>query len=139
MSAQDNYILVGKNIQYPPDEINAKQFVIRKWSGSRMDNFLVKLENNELRFGFFKLHATFFININAEHIFEYGAFTRIVNITQNNHEGKVQIIIRFSDGQLITLENCCLKVFEKSLQLMEQYIKNKKSILQYIYEYLNKH
>lgn len=102
------------------------KLIIKQFTGVNSENFLIKrpLTGKRLHFSFFRMNGIYYVNINGEHIVDYKCFIHIQKIS---NEGD-NLIIQNSTFGIIKLLNCDIEVFQKSLQIMNDWIKPKQSL-----------
>ena len=67
---EDDYSVITKN----DHDSNLSEFkiedkcLIKQYRGNNTENFILKKDNYIIKFGFFKLNGTYYVNINGENI-----------------------------------------------------------------------
>jgi hypothetical protein len=109
------------------------KILIRHFSGTNTDNFIIKKFNGKrLDFCFFKLNGIYYININGCHIIDYKNFIHIQHISQKEEH----VSIKNSHIGEIILINCDVDMVHKALTIMSDWIKTKQSVLNDIVYYI---
>lgn len=127
---EDDYSVITKN----DNDSNLTEFkmedkcLIKQYIGNNTENFILKKDNYIIKFGFFKINGTYYVNINGENIINYNRFACIDRI---EYENETLIIHNHLVGK-IKIKNCSMELFEKSLDIMANYMKPKRSIFKEI-------
>ena len=77
-----------------------------------------------MEFSFFKLNGIYYININSFHIIDYKRFINIEHIIKEDENVKIKNPLI---GDILLL-NCDVDIVYKALQIMADWMKNKRSI-----------
>lgn len=135
---ENEYLIIDKhlskngNVTTEFKESDGKMLV-KHFSGTNTDNFIIKKFNNKrLEFSFFKLNGIYYININSYHIIDYKRFINIEHITKEDENVKIKNPFI---GDILLL-NCDVDIVYKALQIMADWMKNKKSIFRDIIYFL---
>ena len=132
----DNYLVLDKHITNKGEDLTKfKEYegtlIIKQYSGVNSENFVIKkFDGKKIAFAFFKINRIYYVNINGEHIIDYKSFiniTQISNIKNENNESSVKLKNSYI-GDLI-IDNCDTEIFQKALNVMSDYMKNKTSYL----------
>jgi len=107
------------------------KLIIKQYSGINSDNFVIKkFDGKKIAFSFFKLNGIYYISINGDHIIDYKKFINIQQISRVENEnegehGKISIKIKNVHIGDIVIHNCDPEIFQKALNIMSTYMKNK--------------
>jgi hypothetical protein len=104
------------------------KLIIKQYSGINSDNFIIKkYDGKKISFSFFKLNGIYYININGEHIIDYKKFISIQQISKVEHEDDKVSSIKVKNAYIgdILIHNCDPEIFQKALNVMSNYMKNK--------------
>lgn len=103
------------------------KLIIKQYSGINSDNFIIKkYDGKKISFSFFKLNGIYYININGEHIIDYKKFISIQQISKVEDD-ETSIKVKNSYIGDILIRNCDPEIFQKALNVMANYMKNKTS------------
>jgi hypothetical protein len=146
MENLENYLLVDKiKNKRGEDTTEFKEcdgrLIIKQYAGVNTDNFVIKkMDGKKLSFSFFKINGIHYININGEHIIDYRKFTNIQQISKveetipkTSEDGQSETIkinsIKVKNGFIgdLMIHNCDPEMFQKALNIMSKYMKNKNS------------
>jgi hypothetical protein len=107
------------------------KLIIKQFSGINTDNFVIKkYDGKKISFSFFKLNGIYYVNINGEHIIDYKKFVNIQQISKvESDDEKSSIKIRNGYIGDLVINNCDPEVFQKALNVMSNYMKNKSSYI----------
>lgn len=120
----DNHLSKNGNLTTEFKESDGK-LLVKQFSGLNTDNFIIKKFNNKrLEFSFFKLNGIYYININSFHIIDYKRFINIEHIIKEDENVKIKNPLI---GDILLL-NCDVDIVYKALQIMADWMKNKRSI-----------
>jgi hypothetical protein len=106
------------------------KLIIKQYSGINSDNFVIKkYDGKKISFSFFKINGIYYININGEHIIDYKKFINIQQISKIECEDEKISSIKVKNAYIgdIIIHNCDPEIFQKSLNVMSNYMKNKSS------------
>jgi hypothetical protein len=129
----NEYLLIDKFTDKQGEESTKLEehdgtLVIKQYSGIKSDNFVIKKFNgNKLAFSFFKLNGIYYVNINGEHILDYKRFINIQQVSKLENEKGIRIKNVYI-GEII-IPNCDTEIFQKALNVMDNYMKNKTSYM----------
>lgn len=101
------------------------KLIIKQYSGINSDNFVIKkADGKKLSFSFFKINGIHYISINGDHIIDY---KRFINIQQVSKVDTDENAIKIKNGFIgdIVLYQCDTEIFQKALNVMSVYMKNK--------------
>lgn len=102
------------------------KLIIKQYSGINTDNFVIKkFDGKKICFSFFKLNGIYYININGEHIFDYRKFVKIQQISKIENDIKIKNTFI---GDFV-IPNCDPEIFKKSLDIMNNFMKNHRSYI----------
>lgn len=143
MENLENYLLVDKiKNKRGEDTTEFKEcegrLIIKQYAGVNTDNFVIKkMDGKKIGFSFFKINGIHYININGEHIIDYRKFTNIQQISRieeiieskNETEERTISSIKVKNGFIgdLIIHNCDPEMFQKALNIMSKYMKNKNS------------
>lgn len=120
----DNHLSKNGDLTTEFKESDGK-LLVKHFSGLNTDNFIIKKFNNKrLEFSFFKLNGIYYININSFHIIDYKRFINIEHIIKEDENVKIKNPLI---GDILLL-NCDVDIVYKALQIMADWMKNKRSI-----------
>ena len=107
------------------------KLIIKQFSGINSDNFVIKkYDGKRISFSFCKLNGIYYVNINGEHIIDYKKFVNIQQISKvESDDEKSSIKIRNGYIGDLVINNCDPEVFQKALNVMSNYMKNKSSYI----------
>lgn len=105
------------------------KLVIKQYSGINTDTFVIRMPDPNsqdtilrLKFSFFKLNGTRYININGDHMVDYLQFVKITSVEKlENNAIKIKNSVL---GEII-IQSCTPEIFQKSLLVMQSYMKYK--------------
>jgi hypothetical protein len=130
-----NYLVIDKYKNKRGDETtelkeHEGKLIIKQYSGINSDNFVIKkFDGKKISFSFFKLNGIYYVNINGEHIIDYKKFINIQQISKIDDKDKAGIKIKNTYIGDININNCDPEIFEKALNVMANYMKNKSSYI----------
>lgn len=104
------------------------KLIIKQYSGINSDNFVIKkYDGKKITFSFFKLNGIYYVNINGEHIIDYKKFINIQQISKVEYEDEKMSSIKIKNAYIgdIIIHNCDPEIFQKALNVMANYMKNK--------------
>ena len=109
------------------------KILIKQYSGTNTDNFIIKKYNGKkMEFSFFKLNGVYYININGCHIIDYKHFINIQQISNIDNDVKIK---NPYIGE-ITLLNCDIEIIQKALTVMSKLIESKQSMFSDLLYYI---
>jgi hypothetical protein len=121
----DNHIGKNGSVTTEFKECDGK-IMVKHFSGVNSENFIVKKQNGKkLEFSFFKLNGIYYINLNGHHIIDYKQFINIKSVKAE--EDSVRIRNPFL-GEIV-VSNCDIEIFQKSLTVMRDWMKQRSSWL----------
>ena len=106
------------------------KLIIKQYSGINSDNFVIKkYDGKKITFSFFKINGNYYININGEHIIDYKKFVNIQQISKVESDDDKVSSIKLKNAYIgdIIIHNCDPEIFQKALNVMSNYMKNKSS------------
>lgn len=110
---------------------NDGKLIIKQYSGINSDNFVIKkFDGKKLSFSFFKINGIHYISINGDHIIDYKRFINIQQVSKVEIDAETQVpTIKIKNGYIgdILIYNCDTEIFQKALNIMSKYMKNKHS------------
>lgn len=130
-----NYLVIDKYKNKRGDETtelreHEGKLIIKQYSGINSDNFVIKkFDGKKISFSFFKLNGIYYISINGDHIIDYKKFINIQQISKIEEKDKQGIKIKNTYIGDIIINNCDPEIFEKALNVMANYMKNKSSYI----------
>jgi hypothetical protein len=103
------------------------KLIIKQYSGINSDNFVIKkFDGKKISFSFFKLNGIYYVSINGDHIIDYKKFINIQQISKlDNDENSIKVKNAYIGD--IVIPNCDPEIFQKALNVMSNYMKNKSS------------
>jgi len=124
----DSILIIDRQQSKNGDIISFKEsddkIITTHFTGKNTDNFIIKKnDGKKLEFSFFKLNGIYYINLNGHHIIDYKKFVIIQQITRINSDVKLKNAFI---GDII-LQDCDIDIVHKALQVMDNWMKNKKS------------
>lgn len=131
-----NYLVIDKHKNnrgeaYTELKEHEGKLIIKQFSGINTDNFVIKkYDGKKISFSFFKLNGIYYVNINGEHIIDYKKFVNIQQISKvqcDDNKSSIKIKNAYI-GDLI-INNCDPEVFQKALNVMSNYMKNKSNYI----------
>lgn len=112
---------------------NDGKLIIKQYSGINSDNFVIKkFDGKKLSFSFFKINGIHYISINGDHIIDYKRFINIQQVSKVEIDAETQVpTIKIKNGYIgdILIYNCDTEIFQKALNIMSKYMKNKHSYI----------
>lgn len=104
------------------------KLIIKQYSGINSDNFVIKkYDGKKITFSFFKLNGIYYVSINGDHIIDYKRFVNIQQISKIEEGEKVGIKVKNGYVGDLLIYNCDPEIFQKALNVMSNYMKNKSS------------
>ena len=129
-----NYLVIDKYKNKKGEETtelkeHEGKLIIKQYSGINSDNFVIKkFDGKKIAFSFFKLNGIHYISINGDHIIDYKLFVNIQQISKVENEVEPsKSSIKVKNGYIgdIVINNCDPEIFQKALNVMSTYMKNK--------------
>jgi hypothetical protein len=130
-----NYLVIDKYKNKKGEETtelkeHEGKLIIKQYSGINSDNFVIKkFDGKKISFSFFKLNGIHYISINGDHIIDYKRFINIQQISKIESEQSTPNLssIKVKNGHIgdIIIHNCDPEIFQKALNVMSTYMKNK--------------
>jgi hypothetical protein len=101
------------------------KLIIKQYSGINSDNFVIKkFDGKKISFSFFKLNGIYYVSINGDHIIDYKKFINIQQISKLEQDENSIKVKNTYIGDII-IANCDPEIFQKALNVMSNYMKNK--------------
>ena len=137
-----NYLVIDKYNNKKGEETtelkeHEGKLIIKQYSGINSDNFVIKkFDGKKISFSFFKLNGIHYISINGDHIIDYKRFINIQQISKIESDRPTttpitaitqctSIKVKNSHIGDIIIHNCDPEIFQKALNVMSTYMKNK--------------
>jgi hypothetical protein len=126
-----NYLVIDKHKNKKGEETTEfkehdGKLIIKQYSGINSDNFVIKkFDGKKISFSFFKLNGIYYISINGEHIIDYKHFINIQQISKLENSDIPTIKIKNGYIGDMLIYNCDTEIFQKALNVMSKYMKNK--------------
>jgi hypothetical protein len=125
-----NYLVIDKHKNKRGEETTEfkehdGKLIIKQYAGINSDNFVIKkFDGKKIAFSFFKLNGIHYISINGDHIIDYKRFINIQQVSKLEGES---CSIKVKNGYIgdILIHNCDTEIFQKALNVMSKYMKNK--------------
>lgn len=127
----DNYLVIDKHKNKKGEDTTEfkehdGKLIIKQYSGINSDNFIIKkFDGKKIAFSFFKLNGIHYISINGDHIIEYKRFICIQQVSKIEESDIPTIKIKNGYVGDILIYNCDAEIFQKALNVMSKYMKNK--------------
>lgn len=131
-----NYLVIDKHKNKRGEETTEfkehdGKLIIKQYSGINSDNFVIKkFDGKKIAFSFFKLNGIHYISINGDHIIDYKRFVNIQQVSKieiTGNDAATTSSIKVKNGYIgdILIHNCDPEIFQKALNVMSKYMKNK--------------
>ncbi len=99
-------------------------------------NVLILSKNSlRIKFNYYKLNNTVFVNINGEHLFDFRVLLLIDCVSNIKTNESIDINIKHGKLGEIIIKNCNIELFQKGLQIINDWINRNKNIIKEIYGY----
>jgi hypothetical protein len=116
-----------------------KSFYSKHYSGHNSENLIIKQNNLKIHFSYYRINGMYFVNINGEHVFDFKRLLLIdwmTNIKYDTDPLKCDLKIKNANLGEIIIPNCNVKMFEKGVKEINQWIKKQSNIVKDIYNFV---
>lgn len=115
-----------------------KSFYSKHYLGHNSENLIIKQKNLKIHFSYYRINGMYFVNINGEHVFDFKRLLLIDWMTNVKNENTDDCNLKIKNANLgeIIIPNCNVKMFEKGIKEIHQWIKKQSNIVKDIYNFV---
>lgn len=108
---------------------------ITQYKSYNSNVLVLKRDNLKIKFNYYKLNGSIFVNINGEHLFDFKVLL-LIDLVTNKKEGEtMNIVIKHCKLGEITIRNCNVDMFQKGLHIINDWVNKNRNILKDLYGY----
>ena len=120
------------------NNINDENSIYSKhFTGHNCENLIIKQGNLKIHFSYYRINGMYFVNINNENVFD---FKRLLFIdwmrNEKSENNNCDLKIQNSNFGEIIIPNCNVKIFEKGIKEIHQWIKKQSNLIKDIYNFV---